>query len=404
MIVGVSDSGEIAGISLTKESTVQWLNEIKTKTSPIIIPDVEIVSYNEKNIVVFSIQEYPIKPVSFRGKYYKRVSSSNHLLATAEVVYMHLQTFNTSWDYHIDHQHNIKDISLEKVSRFIRLINKNRLSEINDEPLDVLKKFELIRNDKITVACFLLFNKQGTLLSTVELGAFHDNTTIIDGLTLRDDLFTQVERILDFIDRHIQKAFIITGKPQREEKMEYPPEAIREIVLNMLVHRDYSQSGDSVIKIYNNRIEFYNPGSLIPPITIEKLLIGDYVSNARNKQLASMFKEAGLIEKYGSGVQRIAKAFKVYNLLMPKFEIFQQGFRVTVYKNVYKNVTENVTENRLILIEKLIKENPTITTTQLSKILKVTRMTVSREIEKLKTGNKIKRIGPDKGGSWEVLK
>jgi len=112
----------------------------------------------------------------------------------------------------------------------------------------------------------------------------------------------------------LNKGYIITGKPQREERWEYPIDAIREIVINMIVHRDYRNSNDSIIKIFNDRIEFYNPGGLFGDLTIEEVASGKYQSQIRNKQIANIFKEFGLIEKYGTGIKRILETFKIYGL------------------------------------------------------------------------------------------
>ena len=128
VLIGISNELKISGVTINSESIQIWLNEIKNKTTPCIIPDVEIVTIGLKKIVVFSIQEFPIKPVALKGKYYKRVSNSNHALTTQEVVNMHLQSFNTSWDYHTNTQFSIKDLSLEKVQHTIdRLIFLHKL-------------------------------------------------------------------------------------------------------------------------------------------------------------------------------------------------------------------------------------------------------------------------------------
>jgi len=71
--IGVQDDGTIKGVELSQETVVQWINEVKTKTSPTLIPDGDVIEVNGKMVVVLKLQEYPIKPVSFRGKYYKRV-------------------------------------------------------------------------------------------------------------------------------------------------------------------------------------------------------------------------------------------------------------------------------------------------------------------------------------------
>ncbi len=157
-----------------------------------------------------------------------------------------------------------------------------------------------------------------------------------------------MDATLAFVRKHINKNYIITGDPQREERWEYPLEALREIVVNMIVHRDYQNAGDSIIKIFDHKIEFYNPGGLGNGLTVSALQAGIYTSYARNRKIADFFREAGIIEKYGSGIKRITNAFIDYGLASPVFEDFQNGFRVTVFNesvlNKY-NVTEDVTED-----------------------------------------------------------
>ena len=92
VIIGVKNDKSISGVSVTEESVQQWINEIKQNTKPQIIPDTESVLLEEKEIIVFSIIEYPIKPVAYKGKYYKRVLNSNHLISLDELSNLHLQT------------------------------------------------------------------------------------------------------------------------------------------------------------------------------------------------------------------------------------------------------------------------------------------------------------------------
>lgn len=182
----------------------------------------------------------------------------------------------------------------------------------------------------------------------------------------------------------LNKAIVITGKAQHTQEWQYPMEAIREIVMNMIVHRDYRQSSDSIIKIFDERIEFFNPGGLPEGITEKDLFENNYRSNPRNKLIADVFRSMGLIEKYGSGIQRIINYFKEADLPLPVFQNQSNGFLVTVFVKGKENVTENVTEKRLELIIETIKVNPKITTTELSRKLNVSRMTLHRDFEKLK--------------------
>jgi len=113
---------------------------------------------------VLSVQEYPIKPVSTRGKCFKRVGNSNHLLSVSEVVNLHLQTLNTSWDAYPDTVHTLDDISLEKVESAIEEMRKNGLT-IKENPLEFLEKQDLLREGRITNAAFLMFTKNDSFLT-----------------------------------------------------------------------------------------------------------------------------------------------------------------------------------------------------------------------------------------------
>ncbi|WP_177197009.1 RNA-binding domain-containing protein [Dyadobacter koreensis] len=413
IFIGLNDEGEPVKNFVIREETVQqWLNEIKHKTQPSVIPDSETVEIDGNEVVVLSIKEFPVKPVSFRGRYFKRVQNSNHQLNLGEISDMHLKTFNTSWDSYATNDYKLDDISLEKVSSFIDKSNLLKESPIQDDPLTVLYKFELIKESKIVNACHLLFAKNDLFLATIELGRFSAPTLIKDGLTLRSDLFSQIEDVLTFVKKHINKEYIITGNPQREERWEYPLNAIREIIINMIVHRDYMHYGDSSVKVFDHYIEFFNPGPLPQSISIEQLLSGDYTSQARNKKVSSIFKEAGVIEKYGSGIKRIQNAFLSYGLDAPVFENFQHGFRVTVStqtveKTVEKTVEETVektVEKTEEIILNLIKSDSRITTKAIQQITGLSRRGIEWQIQKLKDQKIINRIGPDKGGHWEIIK
>ena len=94
--VGITDDGKVKGISINKETIATWINEIRNKTAPAIIPNVETVEIDDKTIVIPKVPEYPIKPVSVKGRYYKRVKNTNQPLTVTEVFNLHLQSLNTS--------------------------------------------------------------------------------------------------------------------------------------------------------------------------------------------------------------------------------------------------------------------------------------------------------------------
>ena len=410
VFVGIADDGTVKGISVSQKIVPQWLNEIKTKTDSAIVPTVEIETVGGKSVACFKVPEYPVKPVAFRGRYYLRHRNSNHLMTTDEVANQHLQTLNTSWDYYLDREHTLDHISLEKIGQFIDRANTYRKNPIKDDPITVLKKHNLLRDGGITFGCYLLFNKEEYLLSDINAGLFQSETIIKDGLVISGDLFQEIDDVLTFITKHINKEFIITGKPEREDRWDYPLDALREIVINMIVHRDYRSPSNSIIKIFPDRIELYNPGKLMPGVTVDRLLHGDYLSVARNKQIARIFKEANEIEQYGSGIKRIINSCLAYNLPHPKFEEIAVGVMVTVFKATQKTGVETRVETGVKtriktgeLILSLIKEKPSITRDELAKQLNLTIKGIDWNLRKLKNDGQLKRVGPKKGGHWEVM-
>jgi ATP-dependent DNA helicase RecG len=395
------------------------------KTAPQLIPDAGEIDVEGKTVVYLGTAAYPVKPVACRGRCYKRVANTNHLLSIQEIVNIHLQSINTSWDFYIHPHKTIADISFEKINKEIELINKRKQVPI-ENPLTFLKKYNLIDGEKITNACWLLFLPEQDVNTTIELGHFASETVIKDSVTLKADLFTEVEEVMAFIRKHISKEIIITENPQNIQRWEYPLDAIRELVLNMIVHRDYTSSYDSVIKIFKDRIQFYNPGSLPDSISVQQLLTDDYVSQPHNKQIAEIFKEVGLIEKYGSGIKRVRKEFTEYGLAEPTFKKMSDGVMVTVFgtnkgddvtdvvenvtdvleniTDVVENVTdvvENVTDRYQEILDIMIENNQK-KKQKIAEKLNVTKRTILRNIEKMKEENIIERIGNEKSGYWKI--
>ena len=399
IFIGIRDDLKVSGVIISQESVQNWINEIKSKTEPSLIPDVEILEIEDKNIVILSISEYPIKPISVQNRFYKRIGNSNHLMNVSEISDEHLKTLNTSWDYYIDPNHNIENISISKIEDFIDKIEKKNDVSIKLSPIDFLTKLELIRDGKLTFGAYLLFCEDYNLITDVQIGRFKSEITIIDSFSVSTDLFSEVNDLISFIKKHLMVEYIITGNPQRIERFDYPLEAIREIVINMIVHRDYRSTSSSIIKIYDDRIEFYNPGKIYGDIKIEDIISGNYISQTRNKLIAKCFKEVGLIEKYGSGIKRVIELCREQGIKEPVFEEKSNGFVVKLYKNI---ILEKSTEKSTEKIYELIKANPKITTKELMQELSLSQKGIEKNIAKLKKEELIKREGGRKAGYWQV--
>ncbi len=393
------------------------------KTQPSIIPDIEVVDYKGNTIVELTIQEFPIKPVSFKGRYYKRVKNSNHQLTVLEIADLSMQSLQVSWDSYPASNTTIDDLDLKKAEKFIQKVNATGRFKLEGTITENLEKLRLISKNNITNAANLLFAKEDTSFN-VHLGRFKTPSYIIDDKMLRGTLFEVVEETMKYLISQIKVAFEITGKTtQRTEIFEYPLPALRELVLNALIHRDYLSPIDVQIRIFDNSITFFNPGKLFGDLTVEDLLTNNYQAYARNKLIAEAFYLTGDIEKYGSGFKRILNEIKQYPTMRLECKEIPNGFLVeliytsqkivtkieSIYDvtgdvtgNVTDNVTDNVGDNRLNDLITLIGRIQQISVKQLAIKLSVSERTIKRDLEKLKAQGKIIRVGNEKTGHWEL--
>jgi len=372
--IGVAYNGKIKGLQIGKETIQNWINEVKTKTLPAIIPDTEILTIENKTVVAIRVTEYPIKPVSTRGRYYKRIGNSNHLMSTLEITNLNIQSLQTSWDAFPALNMTINDLDISKINNFIEKVNSKGRYQLQDNWKNNLEKLRLIKGKTITNAAWLLFGKEATGYN-IHIGRFKTPSLIIDDKMLNGTLFEMVAESMNYIIGQIKVAFEITGIPtSRTEIFEYPLPALRELVLNALIHRDYLSPVDAQIKIFDNEITFFNPGNLYGDLTIEDLKKDNYQAYARNKLIAEAFYLTGDIEKYGTGFIRIRKEIKSYPTMLFDFEEIPNGFLTKLNYKTQKTSTKNervnervneINEREQTLIQ-LINKYPKITQQQLS--------------------------------------
>ncbi len=197
--------------------------------------------------------------------------------------------------------------------------------------------------------------------------------------------------------------------------LEIPEEVFREAILNAIIHRDYSISGSDIkVAVYNSRIDIISPGGLPKSITIEEIYAGR--SEIRNKIIARIFREAGIIEQWGSGIPRIREICQQEGLKAP--ELSEDGLfvKLTVFRKIKEHImnenrtgnTSNIPkaseiENEKEQIYNLVKGNGSYTVKEISSILEISAASAQRWLDVLQKEKKIKRIGAKKSGKWITL-
>jgi len=211
VLVVVSNNGEpVKNFKIGKETLQQWINEIKNKTQPSIIPDIEVVTYKNAEIVEIKVSEFPVKPVACRGRYFKRIKNSNHQLTPVEIADMNMASLQLSWDSYPAHGYTIDDIDFQKVDKFIERVNKVGRFQLEGTPIECLEKLRLLNKTTVTNAAVLLFAKNGSIYN-VHLGRFKTPSMIIDDKMLRLTLFDAVEETQKYLISQMKVAFEITG-------------------------------------------------------------------------------------------------------------------------------------------------------------------------------------------------
>ena len=395
IFLGVNDKGELKGINIKKETIKNWLNEIKTKTEPFLLPDFELVEVNKKQIVILEIKEFPLKPVSFKERVFVRKGNSNQKCSLSEISEIYLKTKRSSWDFYLNEEYSLDDLNTEKILKVINLIEKNLDKKLGNVE-EFLIKYDLISKDKTpTNAAVLLFSKKLLRETDIQIGLFQDEITIKKNKIIRNDLISEVEEVMDFVKAYILKEFIITGSPYREERWQYPLDAIRELVINAIIHRDY-RGVHSQFKIFPGKLEFWNSGKIPYDLSIEDIMEGKKKSEPRNKLVAEVFRDAGLIERYGSGVKRVREKLKEYGLVDLKISEIQSGFNIEVFAEKL-NGTLNGTLNDLL---KEIEKKSGIQANELAISLNRPLDTIKKQIKKLVDKNLIQRKGSKKTGGY----
>jgi len=425
VLIGVSDTGIITGVTINAESVQNWINEIKNKTTPSVVPDIEVVVVERKEVVSITIKEYPVKPVSTRGRCYKRINNSNHLLSVAQISDLYMLSMQYSWDSYLYAGASANSLNVEKIKQFIQKVNTVKRFSLPNNPMDALEKLKMIQNGTPTNAAMILFAKEN-LFYNVHIGRFKTTSTIIADKMISGNLYDVLEESMQTLIGHIKFAVEITGKStQHTEIPEYPLDAIREALTNALVHRDYQSTTDIQIKIFDQSISFFNPSGLYGNITEKDLKTDSYSASTRNKLIAEAFYLTNDIEKYGSGFIRIRKAITEYPTMNFAFRNTSYGFftefsyseqKISSQPDSAKTTQETTQETTQKTTRKttrkttqkildLLRENPNASRKELALMLEnITENGIKYHLNKLSKEKIITRIGPDKGGHWEITK
>lgn len=396
VILGVADNKAVVGIDLSNGKQESIIN--KTIDLLGIQPDIKVLTQDDKKIMVITVQKSS-NPIPFKGKYYKRVGNTTREMHREELKKMFLK--EVSWD-NLTGNYSIDEIDAETVKYFIKLANsKKRIPIVNaDESIEsILERLDLIIDGKLTNASILLFGKNPQkhfTSATLRVGAFKDNTgvTIIGDKQIKGNLFKQAidgEEALKFYNN---VRYVISGKLQRDEYWDYPLDAVREALLNALIHRDYFDSGTEIqAKVFKDSLWIYNSGGLTGGLTLEQIK-GQHPSRSRNKLIMNIFYLSGMVERFGSGISRIIDECRIQLLPEPEFKEEFGGFSV-YFRKEFTNLN-----NRQKKAVEFIREKGAINNSLYQELTQTTRETSKRDLNKMVELGIINKVGEGKATKY----
>lgn len=195
----------------------------------------------------------------------------------------------------------------------------------------------------------------------------------------------------------------------RQDVYEIPPESIRELIINAVIHRSYLDRNNIQIAIYDNHLEVTSPGKLAMGQTMDRMKEG--YSKIRNEALANAFSYMNLIEHWGSGIPRIINTVLEAGLREPEFIGGDIDLRINIYRGQISNFDPNDPkygpnefDNIENLVLSILKDNPSISRREISIQLNVSDSTIKRTLSRLKKTNLIKREGSTQNGKWIINK
>ena len=299
-----------------------------------------------------------------------------------------------------------------------RTAKSGRVDErvLDDGDAALLDSLLLVEGEYLKRAAALLFGSKPERFvpgAYVKIGFFITDDDLRYQDEIHGDLFSQVEKTLEILIAKYLKAFISYQGVQRLETFLFPMAALREAVLNAVVHKDYSSGIPIQISVYAHQIVIWNPGQLPERWTLENLM-GKHPSNPFNPLLASAFFRAGYIESWGRGIEKIRRECTAHDMPLPLFDTGMAGLMLTFKANpahlaatsaypIVETTPITTPSPDTVHLLSLISANPGISQAELAGALGLSRDGIKYHINKLKKAGTLRHTGPARGGRWEIL-
>ena len=388
-VIGKKDDGEIVGVKNAKKLMEDLPNKISNLLS--IVCEVNLLKEGDLEYIEIIVE--PVKQaVSFQGRHFVRSGSTTRMLSGSSLVEFIMEKNDIQWDALIEKGATIDDIDSNAIGVYKQVaIEGGRLPYLTTQTTTekLLKSLELMNNEGgITKAALLLFGKHPLRINRtayLKIGKFGDSSSeLLVQDVVETNSFEMAQKTLELIDAKYVPSHISYKGLQRIETPEYPYNALREMLLNAIMHRRYGDAAITV-RIYEDRIKIWNTGKLSDKLTFEKLKDGEHHSHPRNKLLANAFYKANMVESWGRGITIIMEECERYGLPEPRIEEQDSGVAVTLFKDIYnkKYLSKiDITDRQREIIQ-YVKDNDFATNSIISDNFSIVSRTALRDLKEL---------------------
>jgi Predicted transcriptional regulator containing an HTH domain and an uncharacterized domain shared with the mammalian protein Schlafen len=413
--IGVDDDGNIVGIDKPKDTLKDMSDTTINKLG--IFPDINIDE--NTNVITVVVSPSPV-PLDIDGKYYVRMGNTTQELKGRDKERFLAERLGISW---MDLPVEGSDISM--IDRYAldifrkKAAKKGTISEenLNAPDEELLTKLKLMVDGKLTRTAILLFHpdpEDAFEGSYVKIGMF-DGSELLYQDWISCPLILMPDKIMDILKTKYMKWIVTYEGITRIENEPYPEKSLRECILNMVMHNDYSSRIPMQIRVWDEeKMMITDYGSMPGDWTLETLL-SSHDSAPFNPTLAKVFAFAGYVETWGRGIERIIEGYSDRVNMKPEFRVHSSSFSVTL-KNRNAGIIPSSTRNdrgKVMAvvsltptekeIYKIIVEGKYTTAEDVASSIGSSVKTVRRSTDSLSDIGLIRRVGSDKKGNWEAI-
>jgi ATP-dependent DNA helicase RecG len=332
LYIGRDDAGKVTGVTGHKKLMEDLPNKIHDLLG--VMAEVRLKKRGKLHFIEVAVPPYSV-PISFRGRYYYRSGSVKKELTGSSLNEFLLKKSGKTWDEVVEPEAGSGDIDRKSVDIFLKSAARAKRFPVEKKlPLkELLEKLQLTRKGRMKRAALVLFGKEPMRFfpsMRVQIGRFGESKIDLRFQeSIEGNLIQCLQETIEILDRKFLISPVSFEGLQRIEAWQYPLPALREILLNALIHRNYT-GAHIQIEVYGDRISFWNDGGLPEDLTIE-MLKKKHSSRPRNPVIAEVCFKGGYIDAWGRGIEKIMNACREAGLPDPAFEENSGGILVTLF-------------------------------------------------------------------------